>query len=161
MSTLVEFVATTAADPAVSSYPLRFIQPEDALDLGHLLSAAPTLPHAHQPQQLGGWIDYAISLLQGGHGLFLPACSFGFAGRAGLLAASIVVRNAERPWLIDLAVAPALQQRGLEHMLITASLAALHHARYSHVWTTAPADSFHARILIECGFQPLSSNRTG
>lgn len=140
-----------------SVYPLRYISPNDALDLGRLLVEAPSLPRPSSPSNLSGWIDAAFAILSGQHGTLLDGCSFVVEGRGGILAAVLIVAQAGRPQLIELAVAPFYQRQGLGTALVGAALDALYSAQYPLVAATVTAASGHARLLTSCGFTSIGS----
>lgn len=141
------------------AYAVRYLRPEDALDLGRLLHRAPTLPHPVIRSSLGGWIDYALGLLAGSAGPLLDGCSFVVEGRRDLLGALVVVRQAPQTLLTDLVVHPDFQGQGLGTALLAASLSALLRSGYPTLQAQVAPDSSHARFLIHNGWERLLDNQ--
>ncbi len=157
MNSIVTLTAPTRPWLVESVYPLRYISPNDALDLGRLLVEAPSLPRPASPSNLSGWIDATFAILSGQHGTLLDGCSFVVEGRGGILAAVLIVAQAGQPQLIELAVSAFYQRQGLGTALVGAALDALHSAHYPQVAATVAADSAHARLLTNCGFTSTGS----
>lgn len=131
---------------------VQYPQPEDAIDLGRLLSAATPLPRSTQPQGLGAWIDYAIGLFSHQQGTLLTGCSFLVPSRQGLLGAIIVVREGQQAWIRDLAVEPGFVRQGIGTVLLHHALRALHRSGYEQVRVSSPSDTPHAQLLARWGF---------
>lgn len=152
MSEPHHLAAETRLWPIDCAYPLRFLRPDDAIDLGQLLVAAPSLTPSQRPKQLSGWIDWVLGLASGAEGTLLDGCSFVIDGRRGLVGAAIVVRQATGPMLVELAVEPTYQRQGLGTALIAASLTALKRAGYAALTTRVEPNTAHERLLKQSGF---------
>jgi GNAT superfamily N-acetyltransferase len=157
MNTIVTLTAPTHPWLVESVYPLRYVSHNDALDLGRLLVESPSLPRPGSPTNLSGWIDAAFAILNGQRGTLLDGCSFVIEGRGGILAAVLIVAQAGKPQLIELAVSSLYQRQGLGTALVGAALDALYAAHYPLVTATLTAASAHARLLTYCGFTSAGS----